>query len=192
MNTKPLISIVTCFLNEGRFLEEAIKSVLQQDYPYWELLLMDDGSIDNSSDIAKSFSLKYPNKIIYLEHDNHVNRGLSASRNHAINKATGEFIAFLDGDDVWLPSFLSQLLRGIKQYNAAMICEASEYWYSWDNSEIKDIYIPVGSKEDQLYSPSQLMINLYPLGEGAAPCPCGILVKKDVLMKHGGFDESFR
>ena len=170
----------------------AINSVLQQDYPHWELLLIDDGSTDNSSDIAKSFALKYPNKIIYSEHDSHANKGLSASRNHAIKKASGEFVAFLDGDDVWLPNLLSQLLGLIKQHGAGMVCEASKYWYSWDNSENKDIYIPVGSKQDQLYFPPQLIINLYPLGEGDAPCPCGILVKKDVLMKHGGFDESFK
>lgn len=192
MSTKPLLSIITCFLNEERFLEEAIESVLQQDYQHWELLLIDDGSTDKSTGIAKKYAQNYPGKIIYSEHEGHANRGLSASRNHALRQASGEFIAFLDGDDVWLPDLLSQLLMVMQQQAPSMVCEATEYWYSWKNAAKKDTIIPVGTKENKMYPPPQLLLNLYPLGKGAAPCLCGILVKKYILKKHGGFDEAFK
>ncbi len=103
----PKVSIITCFLNVEAFIDEAIKSVLLQDYTNWELILFDDGSNDGSTDIAKKYTSAYPDKIFYKEHQSHVNKGLSASRNAAISEATGEFITFLDADDVWLPGYLS-------------------------------------------------------------------------------------
>ena len=85
------ISIVTCFYNVESFIEQTIKSVLQQQFTHWELLLVDDGSADASTAIAKKYASKFANKIFYFEHDDHANKGLSYSRNVAIKKATGRF-----------------------------------------------------------------------------------------------------
>ncbi|HEX8356723.1 MAG TPA: glycosyltransferase family A protein, partial [Segetibacter sp.] len=104
--SKPLVSVIVSFLNEERFLEEAIQSVLWQKYSNWELILIDDGSSDSSSDIAKKYAREYPDKIYYLEHENHANKGLSGSRNYGISKSKGDLIAILDADDVWLPDKL--------------------------------------------------------------------------------------
>ncbi|MFD2515166.1 glycosyltransferase family 2 protein [Pontibacter locisalis] len=185
------VSIITCFLNIEPYLEETINSVLQQDYEQWELLLIDDGSTDGSTEIAKTFASHYAEKIVYLEHPGHINRGSSASRNLGLEKATGSFIAFIDADDVWLPSYLSIQVKLIHQYPAAMVCQATEYWYSWENPQKKNIVIPVGAKQDHLHLPPQLSLSLYPLGQGAAPCICGMLIKKEVIDRLGGFDESF-
>src|SRR5688572_12616840 len=103
----PKISVITCFLNTELYIRETIESVLKQDYNNWELLLIDDGSVDRSTGIAKEFAAKYPDKIIYLEHENHINKGSGASRNLGIKKTSGTLIAFLDADDVWLPDMLS-------------------------------------------------------------------------------------
>ncbi len=187
------ISIITCFYNVENFIEETIKSVLKQQYAHWELLLIDDGSADGSTAIAKKYALKYPQKIFYHEHEGHGNKGLSYSRNTAIKKATGEFISFLDADDVWLLNYLSHQVEVIQRNTSCTtVCEATEYWYSWNNPKEEDNIIEIGTTQDCMYSHPQLMLNLYPLGEGAAPCVCGILVKKSVLEKYGGFEESFK
>lgn len=193
MNTvTPKISIITCFLNTELYIRETIESVLKQDYNNWELILIDDGSVDRGTGIAKEFAAKYPDKIIYLEHENHINKGSGASRNLGIKKASGTLIAFLDADDVWLPDMLSNLLDLMQQHPAAMICEASEYWYDWNDANRKNEIITIGADQDRLYLPTELMLTLYPLNKGAAPCICGMLVQKEKINKHGAFDESFR
>lgn len=186
------VSIITCFLNVESYLEEAVDSVLQQEHENWELFLIDDGSTDRSSSIAKAYALRYPEKIKYFEHAGHVNRGASASRNIGIRAATGDLIAFLDADDIWMPYYLRSQVELIHQQAVSMVCQATEYWYTWQDPQRQNIIIPVGTEQDRLYLPPQLALNLYPLGNGAAPCICGMLIKKEAVAKHGGFEESFK
>ncbi len=188
----PLVSVVIPFFNAEIYLKETIESVLNQDYTDWELILIDDGSSDGSTSIAKGYAEKYLHKIFYAEHEGHINKGLSPTRNLGITKARGEIVAFLDADDVWLPQYLQQQMK-ILQANQqiSMLCEASRYWYSWNNPAAEDVDVAVGSASEQLYQPPQLVKELYPLGTGAAPCPCGIVVKKSVLEAVNGFEESF-
>jgi glycosyltransferase involved in cell wall biosynthesis len=187
----PLVSIVLCFYNEEKFLKEAIDSVMGQDYENWELIIIDDGSTDNSSKVAREFADEHPDKILYLEHTDHANKGLSASRNVGIKKTKGEFVAFIDADDVWLPEKLSDQI-GIFNNNpdVTVVLEASEYWRSWNGDQGHDIIIPIGAKEG-VYMPPKLMLALYPLGKGAAPCPSGIMVRK-VVLRRCSFEENFR
>jgi glycosyltransferase involved in cell wall biosynthesis len=187
----PLISVILCFYNEERFLTEAVQSVLAQDYTNWELLLVDDGSSDKSVMQAKAFCSEFPGKVVYVEHENHTNKGLSASRNAGIKKAKGEYVAFLDADDVWLPEKLSFQYNLFRTHqNITVVLEASSYWYSWNNPELEDVIIPVGAPEG-IYDPPALMEILYPLGKGAAPCPSGIMVHRSTLDRCV-FEESFR
>jgi glycosyltransferase involved in cell wall biosynthesis len=186
-----MVSIILCFYNEERFLKEAIQSVLTQDYSNWELILVDDGSSDKSTDIARRYAADYPRKIFYTHHPAHCNKGLSASRNEGIKIAKGNFVAFIDADDVWFPEKLSYQLAIFKKHPyITVILEASSYWKSWMKDSDNDITIPVGVKEG-VYSPPQLMLSLYPLGKGAAPCPSGIIVRSMVLTRCK-FEESFR
>ena len=92
----PLVSVITPVFNVESFLRETIASVLNQQYTNWELILIDDGSTDGSAEIAKSYSSKFPGKIFYYEHEDHVNRGASPSRNLGLAKVKGELISFLD------------------------------------------------------------------------------------------------
>lgn len=188
---KPEVSIITCFLNTDQYLEEAITSVLKQEYENWELLLIDDGSSDNSSQIAKYYASRYSNKIYYYEHEKHANKGLSASRNLGIKVSSGEFLTFLDADDVWRPQLLSGLLNLIEQHDVSLVCEATEYWYDWKDKGKENCVIQIGSRHNHVFTPPQLMLDLYPLGKSPAPCVCGLIVKKVILVKHGGFDETF-
>src|SRR5579862_1030782 len=99
----PLVSVIISFLNGARFIREAVESVFVQTYRNWELLLVDDGSTDQSTQIAREYASLHSENVRYLEHNGHSNRGLSASRNLGIRRSGGEFLAFLDCDDVWLP-----------------------------------------------------------------------------------------
>lgn len=193
MNTQgsPLVSVVLCFYNEEKFIEEAIASVIAQDYPYWELILVDDGSSDNSTTLAKEYARRYYNRIFYVHHPGHCNEGLSASRNLGISKAQGQFVAFLDADDVWYHNKLTaQINTFTANPEATVLLEASQYWRSWSSESEKDVTVTIGAPEG-LYRAPELMLKLYPLGQGAAPCPSGIMVRREVFDRCE-FEESFR
>jgi hypothetical protein len=72
-----------------------------------------------------------------------------------------------------------------------MLCEASTYWYSWENPNASDRDVMVGAMADRLYYPPQLAKVLYPLEKGDAPCPCCIILKTSALKKINGFEECF-
>jgi len=190
--TKPLVSVVIPFFNSEKFLSESIESVLRQEYENWELLLIDDGSTDKGIQIALSYVAKQPNKIFYFDHAGHRNKGLSATRNAGIRKAKGEYVAFIDSDDVWLPGFLANQVALILKHDVSMVIEATEYWYDWQPTNKKNNIVRIGVVNDHAYDPPQLMLDLYPLGRGTSPCTCAFLIKRDVLTKFNGFEEAFK
>lgn len=192
-NQAPLVSIIICFYNEEKYLQEAIDSVFAQTLDDWELFLVDDGSSDMSTDIAAKLADKHNNKkVVYLEHSNHQNKGLSASRNLGIQRGRGQYCAFLDADDVWLPQKLLEQLNILKAHpEAVMVCGASKYWYSWNNSGEKDVVKHVGGAQNAVNYPPSLLLSLYPLGEANAPCPSGIFIKRSAVEAVGGFEVHF-
>lgn len=191
MNERLLISVIIPFLNPGAWLTEAIESVLQQTYENYEIILIDDGSVKQDSGIASGYAERYPGKIFYVEHKEHVNRGLTISRNTGIAHAKGKLIAFLDADDCWLPDKLANQLDVFKRFpGIQMICEASIFWYSWKDSDQEDYVKLIGAAEG-VYQPPELMQWLYPLGEGQPPCPSGIIITRNALQRSGGFEEKF-
>ncbi len=104
----PVVSVIVPVYNGERFLREALESSLNQDYPPFEVIVVDDGSTDNTATIAKSYqAVRY----IYQE-----NRGASAARNAGIAAARGDLIAFLDADDLW-PSDRLSLQAGFHEAN---------------------------------------------------------------------------
>lgn len=186
-----LVSVILCFYNEEEFLSEAVSSVIAQDYVNWELILVDDGSSDESTAIAKDFVRSFPTKIRYFHHPGHCNEGLSASRNLGIEKSRGQYVAFIDADDIWHADKVSYQVNIFNQHPEVTVAiEGSLYWYSWASQDKPDMLVPVGVREG-VYSPPQLMLNLYPLGKGSAPCPSGIMVKRDVLDRCD-FEDSFK
>ena len=187
-----MVSVITAFYNEERFLSETIESVIKQKYTNWELILVDDGSSDESTAIAKRYADKSKGKIIYTEHEGHANKGVCASRNHAIRLAKGSLLAFLDADDVWLPIKLqTQVDIMIRNPQVSMTCEASLSWYSWEDKYHKDIKIYVGNEQDKVFDPPVLLELLYPLSNSTAPCPSAIMMRRETAVKHGGFEENF-
>lgn len=105
---QPLVSIVTPIYNKAGVLSETIESILSQTYKNWELLLVNDASPDNSSEIAQGY-IKKDKRIKYFEFSQ--NKGAAEARNHGTNMAKGDFIAFLDADDLWVERKLEVQLQ---------------------------------------------------------------------------------
>lgn len=99
-----LVSVILPTHNAARYILEAVESALKQVYPNKEIIVVDDGSTDNTRDVLAS----YLDKIVYVSQEN---RGVSSARNTAIQHARGELIAFLDADDIWLPNKLDTQMR---------------------------------------------------------------------------------
>jgi glycosyltransferase involved in cell wall biosynthesis len=193
---QPLVSIITAFLNAERFLQDAIESVLAQSYPHWELILVDDGSTDGSSAMARRYAEQHPEHLFYLQHPHHENRGAAASRNVGVRAARGEHVAILDADDVWLPNKLERQVAILgAEPRAAMVCGASLYWHSWAGESEgieRDVVTDLGIESGRLYEPPDLLTLIYPLGDGGAPCPSNILLRRRLMDPDGGFHEDFR
>lgn len=103
---KPLISIITPVYNAEKYIGDTIESVLNQTYPYFEIILVDDASTDNSVEVIRFFK---DERIHLIVHDK--NRGPGAARNTAIEAAQGDWMAILDADDQWLPERLEKLVE---------------------------------------------------------------------------------
>lgn len=194
MTNAPLVSAITIFLNGGKYLEEAIESVLAQSYRHWELWLVDDGSTDGSSDLARQYADRYPDTIRYLEHAGHRNRGMSASRNLALHHARGEYIAFLDADDIWLPHKLEQQVAVMEaDPRVGMVYGPTYYWYDWSGHPLdteRDYLKSLGVPADRLYQPPELLIQLLH-NPGAIPGNCSLLARASMVEHVDGFEDSF-
>lgn len=191
---KRLVSISIPFLNSESFLAEAIESVLHQTYSHWEMFLVDDGSTDGSTAIALEYAASAPSRIRYLEHPGHRNRGLPSSRNLGVRAGTGEYLAFLDSDDVWMPQKLEQQVSLMDAHpEAGLLYGLSEYWHDWDvnRKTKKDNEIPPLAPGGKLYYPPALLTSSYPLGTYGSPCPSSFMLRRTAFDQVGGFEECF-
>ena len=190
-----LVSVIIPFFNAGKFLDETIASVFAQTYEHWQLLLIDDGSSDASTDIARRCAEEYPGRVYYFDHHQHRNRGVCFSRNLGVRKAEGEYVALLDADDVWLPHKLERQLAIFRAHPAAgLVFGVSQYWVSWtgEPEDLNNDSMPnLGVEPNTLFRPPSLLLLLYPLGRGAAPCPSDLLLVRELVERVGGFEEQF-
>lgn len=104
---KPKVSVCIASYNHARFIGETLDSILAQTYRDFEIVVVDDGSTDNSLEILNSYAEKYP-QIKVFTHSNHENRGISVTANESILKSRGEYISFIGSDDIWYPYFLEK------------------------------------------------------------------------------------
>jgi glycosyltransferase involved in cell wall biosynthesis len=190
------VSIVTPFLNAGRFIQESIESVLAQTYDRWELLLVDDGATDASTSIARQYAAMHPEKIRYLAHDGRQNKGASAARNLGTRHAKGEYIAFLDADDVYLPRKLEEQVPLLDAHpTVAMIYAATEYWFSWtgraEDAARDWTWRKYGAEPNTVIAPPRMLATFLRDG-GTVPCMGSVLARRDAIDRVGGWDESFR
>lgn len=197
-----LVSVICPFYKSKLFLAEAIESVLAQTYPRWELVLVDDGSRDGSLEIAQSFVQRCPQKIRILQHGDRRNHGSSAARNLGIADSGGEYLAFLDADDVYLPDKLAIQVTALERHReAAMTFAPAVRWHRWSGAASKCI---AGSTEDFTVPislngylpgsviPGELLLETYLGDESQTPCTCSVLIRKEVALAAGSFEPEFR
>lgn len=187
-----LVSITIPFHNRESFLAETIESVLAQTYPHWELFLVDDGATDRSTEIARRYAARLPEKIRYLSHSDHANRGVTRSRNLGASLSQGEYLAFLDSDDVWLPDKLQHQVAQLEAHPDAGLCYGpSEYWQSWDPAAPAPDATPPVAPGGRVYPPPFLFAHSHPFGGYEAPCPSSFLLRRPAYDLAGGFVEAF-
>jgi len=119
--SKAQVSVIIPTYNRGWILREAVDSVLAQDFDDFELIVVDDGSTDNTRQILED----YGNELIIIAQNN---RGASAARNRGIAEAGASLIAFLDSDDLWQPHKLSRQVEFFNANPEALICQTEEIW----------------------------------------------------------------
>jgi len=173
-DNSPLVSVVLPTYNYARFLPESVGSVLSQTYAHYEVIVVDDGSTDNTKDVLNPCMQKI--RYIKLEQ----NKGLPIARNTGIRSARGEYIAFIDADDIWLPEKLQTDIEYFdKQQNAGMVyskqVNIDEHGGVID-ADVKK-RLPSGNIFIQLFSEQNFVIS------------SSVVVRKNVFETTGLFDE---
>lgn len=129
-----MVSIIMPSWNTGRLIAESIQSVIDQTYPNWELLIVDDCSTDNTDEVVEKF---HDERIRYFHNES--NSGAALTRNHALQKARGEWIAFLDSDDLWMPEKLEHQLNFMQENH--YVLSYTEYEKIDEESQPLNIYV---------------------------------------------------
>jgi glycosyltransferase involved in cell wall biosynthesis len=191
----PAVSCIVIFLNEERFLAEAIDSVLVQDCESWELLLVDDGSTDGSAAIARAFVARHPDRVRYLQHAGGANLGMSASRNLGLAEARGRYVGFLDADDAWLPEKLTEQVAILDDRpDVGMVYGRTLLWHSWQPGgapRALDHFCELGVRPDTVIEPPRLLLQLIE-NRFQTPTTCNALLRRSVIDAVGGFEAEFR
>ena len=171
--TPPLVSIVIPTYNRKHIISRAIDSVLNQTYDHFEILVVDDGSTDGTSEFLKN-RYKKTIRVIFQE-----NQGASAARNKGIESARGKFVAFLDSDDQWLHTKLETQISFLEENpSVALLCART---YRADNPSKVNTYLSEAITGD-------LFSTLYTHSFVSTPT---VVVKKEVLEQVGGFDTRY-
>lgn len=190
---QPCVSVVLIFLNEARFLQAAVDSIVSQVFGSWELLLVDDGSTDSSKEIAKTVARRIPHKIHYHMHEGHANRGMSASRNLGLKHAKGEFVLFLDGDDVLTSNALNEQVALMEAHpEVGMVYGPIQSWFRWDgntDAQGRDVIQHLPLEADRVIK-APAIVPIFLRNEGAIPQ--GNLFRTSLVREVGGFEDEFR
>jgi glycosyltransferase involved in cell wall biosynthesis len=188
----PLVSAVTIVRDGERFLAEAIESVLGQTYINLELVIVDDGSIDRSPEIAECFVRSAPDRVRLIGHVNGGSRGKSAARILGVQAAQGELIGFLDADDVWLPDKIAEQVAVLDAHpDAGMVYGRTKMWHSWDPKAAgTDHFYELGVEPDRLYPPLRLLPQLLE-NRAQSPTTCNPLIRREAYDEAGGFETPF-
>lgn len=184
------VDIILPLYNPSNLVFNSIDSVVSQTYTNWKLYIIDDASVDNIIPSLKRQYAQFNNKIEYFEFSN--NKRAAACRNYAVRKGTGDFIAFIDQDDIWLPNKLKHQIEYIDKYevdavhgNIQMINDANEIilnekWESENKTRREIDWLNISNLE--LAKKIFIRPNIRIISS---------MVKRTVFVKIGGFKEQF-
>ena len=167
------VSVIIPTFNRWQVLQRAVNSVLAQSLPADEIIVVDDGSTDNTYDLLRH---TFGERIIVLSQSN---AGVSAARNAGLKIASGEWIALLDSDDEWLPEKLQQQSGVLEQNHNCVLCHTDEIWVR--NG------VRVNPMNKHKKTGGDIFAHCLPL---CAISPSSTLIKKDIFQSTGAFDES--
>ena len=176
----PKISVIVASYNYARFLPRTLDSLVNQTYKNFEVIVVDDGSKDNSVEIIKEYVKKYPTIVRFYQHENGINKGLPATVQLAFSKTTGDYIAFLESDDYWDLNHLQEKVNLINFYADPVIISNNVHLFG--NEKIvanTKIYLTQSAnfaKSRQYFSLNQIQAN-------PIPTFSVLMVKKEALEK---------
>ncbi|PAU81212.1 glycosyl transferase [Halovibrio salipaludis] len=181
MSERPLVTIIIPAFNRAGFIRKSISSVLRQNYPNIELIVVDDGSTDGTYEILSDYSEK--SQICLLIHESHNNLGQSASINLGITKASGRYIGILDSDDEFFEDKISKQVQYLEEnpdfgmvYGRGLAVD----------SEGHSLFSTLPEEHQESGDPERLLQDCY------IALPGGALIRKTLLDQAGFFEESFR
>ncbi|MBM3888790.1 MAG: glycosyltransferase, partial [Verrucomicrobia bacterium] len=172
-----MISVVIPTYNRAQFLAETIESVLAQVYREFEVIVIDDGSTDNTAEVVARFG----DKVRYVPQPNSER---AVSRNHGLRLATGEFLAFLDSDDCWEKQALIEMVKSLRANPAAAFTAVSCSIVGAD-SRVLSVFYPGGGVEGVLPHAFHQLLRTNVVGS-----PSAVLLRRSVLERWGSFDEN--
>ena len=171
MESQPLISVIMPCYNMASYVADSIKSVIAQSYPHWELLIVDDASTDETVSIIES----------YVQTDSRIrlaiktqNSGIADTRNQCIQTAQGQFLAFLDADDIWHPEKLEKLLNFMLEKNVGFTYSTYD-WIDEEGNTLNRFINTIGNLDYETYlrntiiGCSTVMVNKAIIGEVVVP-----------------------
>lgn len=174
----PKVSIIMPAYNAELFISDAIKSVVNQVYTDWELIIVDDGSTDTTAEKVQ-YWLQKDNRIEYYYQENGKQ---GKARNLGISKSKSEYLAFLDADDLWLPQKLSIQVRQIEEKNVDLVFSDSYFFY---NNQTANLTKKMNIKDDIFYDQKNVLSFL----ENNKIPILTVLVKKEKVFEVGGFSD---
>lgn len=177
---KPLVSIIMPAWNVQEYIRQAIDSVLQQSYRRWELLVIDDGSTDQTATYVQAYQ-EQDKRIRYVYQ---TNQGQSAARNRGVQMAEGEYVAFLDSDDYWLPDKLAVSLESALARQADLLFTGI-YIRTENDKHLPDCQLPNSATLEKKYQGEEGLQLLLFRNRIATST---VVLKKEVLRAVGGFE----
>jgi len=176
-----IVDIIVPAFNAAKYLPFALQSVLSQTFEDWRVLLVDDGSTDNTEQVVASFRDRFGSRIQYIRQEN---RGLPAARNTAIRASSGEFLALLDADDVWFPNRLEESLKILRARPQAGLSYGGITGID-SEGRIGDTFVG-----NQRYAEGNIAPYIY-MRKVELPCPT-MTFRRKCIEQVGLFDETMR
>ncbi|MFS0674969.1 glycosyltransferase family 2 protein [Ornithinibacillus sp. 179-J 7C1 HS] len=175
----PLVSVIIPVYNVEHYIKECLDSVLKQTYNNIEVILIDDGSKDGSTEVLKEYAETNEIFKLYVQE----NAGQSASRNKGIELAKGKYVYFLDADDFILPETISNLVTRAETHELDIVLFAAEPFTEDENVKIFKWQYDLSKyyHSSKVYQKNE---HLELLQKGFNVSPCLYLIKKDVLINH--------